>query len=235
MLVSLIAMRVGARRLAAAGLLLLPAAGCTGDDLLLPDDRSPALLRAVSGDGQTAPVGTPVRHPLVVEVLDGAGRPVEGAVVVFGFVDPPTGAEIAPPVPETDASGRAAVEVTLGAPVGDQPVEARLDDPEAGLRVRFQLTAIRTTTGGPGDGGGGDDDDDDDGGGTPGEGPPDDGGGDDDGGRGGDDDDDGKGGDGEGGKDKDDDKEKGDDGDKGKDDHRGKGKGGDGDRDDDDD
>ena len=208
MLLSPIRMRGGARRLAAAVLLLLPVAGCAGDSLLLPDDRTPALLRAVSGDGQTAPVGAPVRHPLVVEVLDRAGRPVEGAVVVFGFVDPPNGAEIAPPGPETDATGRAAVEVTLGAPVGDQPVEARLDDPEAGLSVRFQLTAIRTNTGGPGGGGG--DDDDDDGGGAPGEGPPDDGGDDDGGGKG---------------------KDKG----KGKDDNRGKGNGGGDDSGDDDD
>jgi hypothetical protein len=213
-------------------LLLLPLAGCAGDSLLLPDDRSPTQLRAVSGNGQTGLVGAPVRHPLVVEAIDGSGRPVEGARIMFEFVDPPNGAEIAPPLSETDATGRAEVEVTLGAPAGDQPVEARLADPESALKVTFLLTAIR-----PNDGDGGDDDEDpppdddeeggggspapDDGGGGGGgdgdEGDGDTGGGDGDGdGNGGDGDDDG--GKGEGGKGKDGGKD--DDGDKGDDDDR---------------
>lgn len=212
MLVSLIGARVGARPLTMGALLLLPLAGCAGDSLLLPDDRSPTQLRAVSGNGQTGLVGAPVRHPLVVEAIDGSGRPVEGARIMFEFVDPPNGAEIAPPLSETDATGRAEVEVTLGAPAGDQPVEARLADPESALKVTFLLTAIR-----PNDGDGGDDDedpppddgpDDDEEGGGGGDGDEDDvdngGGGDDDGGKG------------EGGKGKDGGKD--DDGDKGDDD-----------------
>ena len=191
--VSLSDFRVGARQLVTGTLLTLPLAACGGDDLLLPDDRTPTQLRAVSGNGQTALVGAPVRHPLVVEAIDRSGRPVEGARIVFEFVDPPNGAEIAPPLSETDASGRAEVAVTLGTPAGDQPVEARLDDPEAALKVTFLLTAIRSNDGN----GGGDDDDDgapppsddgeDGGGGAP---PPDDG----NGGGGGGDDDDGAGG-----------------------------------------
>lgn len=213
MLVSLIGVRVGARPLTMGALLLLPLAGCAGDSLLLPDDRSPTQLRAVSGNGQTGLVGAPVRHPLVVEAIDGSGRPVEGARIMFEFVDPPNGAEIAPPLSETDATGRAEVEVTLGAPAGDQPVEARLADPESALKVTFLLTAIR-----PNDGDGGDDDEDP---------PPDDGPDDDEegGGGGGDGDEDdvdngggggGDGGKGEGGKGKDGGKD--DDGDKGDDD-----------------
>ncbi|HVK00069.1 MAG TPA: hypothetical protein VM365_04360, partial [Gemmatimonadales bacterium] len=124
------------------GTILLPGlVGCAGGDLLLPDDRAPVQLRAVSGGGQSAVAGTTIRHPLVVEALDRAGRPVEGAVIVFQFVDPPNGALIAPAAPETDPEGRAAVEVTLGRPAGDQPVDARLDDPDRELRVRFLLTA----------------------------------------------------------------------------------------------
>ena len=202
MLVSLHRMRVGARRFATGALLILPVAGCAGDDLLLPNDGSPAQLRAVSGDGQTAPAGSAVRNPLVVEALDAAGRPVEGAVVVFEFVDPPNGAAIAPPVSETDDIGRAKVEVTLGTPAGDQPVEARLDDPDSELSVRFLLTAIQA--GNPG--GGGDDDGDDDdpppGDGPEGPGGPGGGGDDGDGGDdedGGDDGGDGGGGDNDGG------------------------------------
>ncbi|HEX6669230.1 MAG TPA: hypothetical protein VF061_06705, partial [Gemmatimonadales bacterium] len=204
MLVSLIGVRVGARPPTMGPLLLLALAGCAGDSLLLPDDRSPTQLRAVSGNGQTGLVGAPVRHPLVVEAIDGSGRPVEGARIMFEFVDPPNGAEIAPPLSETDATGRAEVEVTLGAPAGDQPVEARLADPESALKVTFLLTAIR-----PNDGDGGDDDegpppddgpDDEEEGGGGGAGDEDDG----DNGGGGDGDGDGNGGDGDddGGNDK---------------------------------
>jgi hypothetical protein len=191
MLVSLHILRAGARRLVPGTLLILPLAACSGGDLALPEepeDRVPVQLRAVSGSGQSALVGSPVPHPLVVEALNAAGDPVEGAVVVFRFVDPPNGAEIAPPVSATDPTGRAEVEVVLGTPAGDQPVEARLDDPLRDLIVQFLLTAIPSNTGG------GDDDDDD-----PPPPPPDDDDGDEGGGGGGGDDDGGNGSPGGGG------------------------------------
>jgi hypothetical protein len=86
---------------------------------------------------------------------------------VFRFLDSPSGAEIAPPVSETDPSGLAEVAVTLGKSAGDQPVEARLDSPRRDVSVQFLLTAIPSNEGG---GGGGDPtppppDDDGDGGG----------------------------------------------------------------------
>src|SRR5688572_4880343 len=97
MLVSLDHARAGARRLTTATLLPLVLAGCSGGDLLLPtDDRPPVQLRAVSGHGQSAVAGSPVPYPLVVEALDRAGLPVQGAVVTFEFVNPPSGAAIAP-------------------------------------------------------------------------------------------------------------------------------------------
>lgn len=156
----------------AAGALIALLAGCAGDDLLLPKDGALAELRMVSGDQQRAPAGDPVEDPLIVEALDGVGRPVPGAVVVFEFVDPPSGAELVPANTQTDASGRASAEVTLGTPAGDQSVEARLDDPASELRVEFRLTALQPKGGG-GDGDGDDkgkgkgkgndrDDDDDD-------------------------------------------------------------------------
>jgi hypothetical protein len=208
---------------------LISTAACGADDLLLPGDPNdgvPVELRALSGDGQTAVAGDPVRHPLVVQALDHKGRPVPGAIIVFEFVDPPAGAEIAPPNTETDSAGRASAAVKLGTPVGDQPVEARLADPASDLSVQFLLTALQ-----PNNGGGGDDDGDGEGGGGGG------GGGDGkgnggnggDGGDGGDDGDDGddegnggggNGGGGEGGGD-DDDEDNDDDDDN--DDNKGKG------------
>jgi hypothetical protein len=156
MLTSLVAIRPAARHLA-GGVLITLVAGCGGDDLLLPKDGAPAELRMVSGDQQSAPAGDPVEHPLVIEALDGAGRPVPGVVIVFEFLDPPTGAELNPANAETDEAGRASAEVTLGTPAGDQSVEARLDDPASDLKVQFRLTALQR------EGGGGDEDEDGDG------------------------------------------------------------------------
>ncbi|HEU4953426.1 MAG TPA: hypothetical protein VFT28_02590 [Gemmatimonadales bacterium] len=159
MRVSLLHARAKARSLVSGTMLLPAVAACAGGDLLLPedpDDHAPAQLRAVSGDGQSAVAGTAVPHPLVVEALDRAGRPVEGVVILFEFVDPPDGAGIAPAVPETDPEGRASVEVRLGRPAGEQPVDASLEHSDSVLRVRFQLTAIPSNNGG---GGGGDGDD----------------------------------------------------------------------------
>ena len=196
----------------------ISATACGAGDLFLPGDPNdgvPVELRALSGDGQTAVAGDPVRHPLVVQALDHEGRPVPGAVIVFEFVDPPDGAEIAPPNTETDSTGRASAAVTLGTPVGDQPVKARLADPASSLSVQFLLTALQPNRGGGGDddgeggdGGGGDDDGDD---------------GDDEGnsGGGGDDEDDDEGDDDEG----DDDERDKDDDNKRKGDNKGKGKG----------
>jgi uncharacterized membrane protein YgcG len=196
---------------------LISAAACGGDDLVLPSDPNdgvPVELRALSGDGQTAVAGDPVRHPLVVLALDHHDRPVPGAVIVFQFVDPPAGAEIAPPNTETDSTGRASAAVKLGRPAGDQPVEARLADPASDLSVRFLLTALQPNRGGggdddgdggnDGDGGDGGNDGDDEGNGGSGGG----------GGGGGGDDDDG------GGDDDEDDEDDEDD-----DDNKGKGKG----------
>jgi len=150
---SLIPIRLAARYLA-GGVFISLVAGCAGDDLLLPGDGAPAELRVVSGDQQSAPAGDPVEHPLVVEALDGAGRPVPGAVVVFEFVEPLSGAELEPATTETGADGRASAEVTLGTPAGDQSVEARLDGPVNDLTVQFRLTALQRG----GRGGDGDDD-----------------------------------------------------------------------------
>ena len=128
-------------------------AGCSGDDLLLPPDGTPAVLRAISGDGQTAPAGDPLLRPLVVEALDRVGRPIRGAAVVFEFVERAAGADISDAHTETDERGRASAEVRLGLTVGDQPVDARLGD-ASDLRVQFAITALRPDGGGNGDGDG---------------------------------------------------------------------------------
>jgi hypothetical protein len=162
----------GRHLVVAVAVTLLP--GCGGDGLLLPGDGAPAELRMVSGDQQSAPAGDRVPDPLIVQAVDAAGRPVQGAAVVFEFVNAPTGARLAPANAETDEAGRAYAEATLGTPAGDQQVEARLDGSAADLKVRFRLTALQPRRGGgagdgnggdggrPGGGGSGEGDDDDD-------------------------------------------------------------------------
>jgi hypothetical protein len=157
MLTTLFPIRLAARHLA-GGVLFTLLAGCGSDDLLLPKDGEPAELRAVSGDQQSAPAGDPIDHPLIVEALDRAGRPVPGAVIVFAFLNPPNGAELVPANTETDDAGRASAEVKLGTPAGDQSVEARLDHPASELSVRFRLIALQPNGGGGDEGGGGDGD-----------------------------------------------------------------------------
>jgi PKD repeat protein len=76
----------------------------------------------VSGNNQTAPAGTELGAPLVVEVLDANDNPIVGADVTWvvgagdGSVDPQTN--------ETDGNGRSSVRWTLGAEPGNNTVSA---------------------------------------------------------------------------------------------------------------
>jgi hypothetical protein len=131
---------------------------CGGGDLVLPDDKAPVALQAVSGDGQEATVGSRLPDPLVVLLTDGAARPVAGVPLTFRFRDDVPDAEIDPASVETDESGRASARVTLGATTGPHTVEAVVAQGPS-LSTTFGVTAVAKRGGG---GGGGDDDDDDD-------------------------------------------------------------------------
>lgn len=79
----------------------------------------------VSGDGQTGKVGAALDDPLVVRVVDDAGKAVADKVVTFrvllgdGEVSPNGGGDAAPSKQVlTDASGIARVTMTLGSDVG---------------------------------------------------------------------------------------------------------------------
>ncbi len=103
-----------------------------------------ARLRVVSGDQQTAEIGTALSEPLVVELLDAAGQPVAGRPVAFylrgnnGFLEDGRRRVVV----VTDGSGRAAVSFTLGtrAGVANQVVEASA--PGFGGQVTFIATAL---------------------------------------------------------------------------------------------
>ena len=143
---------------------------CQGGDLTLPADGSSPTLKAVSGNGQQGTVGDQLPEPLVVQVTDGAARPVSQVSLQFQ-TDVPA-AEVDPATIETNDSGYATVRVRLGVLEGTQIVEALLaDEAASGLRTTFAFTAVARApsddSGGPGgdDGGNGsgNDNDNDDG------------------------------------------------------------------------
>jgi hypothetical protein len=144
-------------------LLSMPAAACGGDDLTLPGPGTPAALRIVAGDQQRGLLGEDLTEPLVVQLVDVEGLPVEGRAVEFQFTDDVPDASIEPASVPTDADGHAAVRARLGRRAGSQAIEALVPAQGEDLRVRFQLTALRPDDGAPapapppddGNGGGG--------------------------------------------------------------------------------
>jgi PKD repeat protein len=108
-------------RTAVAALLL---AACGGADLLLPGDGVPARIGILHGDGQFGRMGEPLAQPLVVEVTDSRGRPVNGVAVAFEFTSAGPGADIVPDSATTDANGEANAQLVLGNTIGPQTGQA---------------------------------------------------------------------------------------------------------------
>ncbi|MEP6688147.1 MAG: Ig-like domain-containing protein [Gemmatimonadales bacterium] len=71
-----------------------------------------AVLEQVSGDGQSALVGTSLPAPLVVRVRDGAGNPVPGLAVTWLVGN--GGGQLTPATSRTDADGLAGTTWTMG-------------------------------------------------------------------------------------------------------------------------
>jgi len=127
--------------------------GCGGGSLTLPDDGSPAALRAVSGDGQQGTVGSKLDDPLVVKLTDASSRPIGGVPVLFHFKSDVPDAEVDPAEAATDSEGVASAEVRLGTSTGSHQVEARVSAP-AELSATFVVTAVERDHGKKGKGGG---------------------------------------------------------------------------------
>jgi hypothetical protein len=92
---------------------------------------------ALSGDEQTATVGTALPDSLVVQVTDEFGNPVSGAPVDWSAES----GSIAPGTVETDAEGRAAARRVLGTTAGTQTAAASAPQ-LAGSPVIFTHTGI---------------------------------------------------------------------------------------------
>src|SRR5690349_8222407 len=105
---------------------------------------APARVEIVSGDAQTDTVAQQLPQPLVVRVVDDAGRPVPGQVVNFVVVS--GGGSVAVGSSTTSAEGTAQDRWTLGTAAADsQRVEVRTIDNATGTIVvspRFRATAV---------------------------------------------------------------------------------------------
>ena len=91
--------------------------------------RRPAEIKIVQGDNQTVEVGSELPEPIVVEVLDDEGKPLEGQEVTFLAED---GAGVFPNDTRTrkiltDDEGRAETKFLVGKKSGDKKITISLD------------------------------------------------------------------------------------------------------------
>lgn len=94
-------------------------------------------ITAVSGDNQSGPVGSTLAAPLVVQVADAFGNPIQGVQVTWTAVG---GGTVSSSTTPTDASGLTSVTRTLGPAAGAQSTQASVDG-LAGSPVTFVHTA----------------------------------------------------------------------------------------------
>ena len=83
---------------------------------------APASIAKVSGETQSAAVGTALPQPFVIRVVDVHGNPVPGVTVSFAATT--QGATVSPASAATDADGRAGTTLTLGPTPGVNTVSA---------------------------------------------------------------------------------------------------------------
>ena len=117
---------------------------CGSSDLTLPGTPgAPASITVVTGDGQEAPAGTPLRDPLVVKVTDAEGDAVPAQQVVFAPDGEASGAVLTPDATTTGPGGTAETRWVLGDRGGTQQALARVSsEATAALEVRFTASAL---------------------------------------------------------------------------------------------
>jgi adhesin/invasin len=98
-------------------------------------------IRAVEGDGQSAPVGSALPQPLVVEVADAFGNPIPDVQVSWTADG---GGTVSAPTTTTGGDGRTSVQRTLGPAAGTQRTLASVDG-LAGSPVTFVHSATAGT------------------------------------------------------------------------------------------
>jgi hypothetical protein len=117
------------------------AAACS--DSTSPSTPTPAAIAAVSGSGQTGPVGTTLSSPIVFEVTSASDAPVSGVTVTFNVTS--GSGSVAPTTAVTDANGTASTQLTLGNTAGE--VEVRATAQGGTLAARATATAAPPASG----------------------------------------------------------------------------------------
>ena len=144
----------GVHHISSSAWLLLAIGGlntaCGGGDLVLPNNERTLAIEVVDGDGQLGRVGASLPDPVVVEVTDDRGDPVEGATVEFALTSAGDGAGVTPSSARTGASGRAQAHVQLGDKIGVQTGEARVAlAGDTGPKATFSALAESEGNGSP--------------------------------------------------------------------------------------
>jgi alpha-tubulin suppressor-like RCC1 family protein len=116
---------------------------CTGDPTAVLAGP-PAVMLIVSGNEQTATVGSELPTPVVVRVSDASGDPVSNQIINFRVIE--GGGSVFAGASITNAEGEARERWTLGTVAGvDQRLEARAVDPNTGdplVFATFHATAV---------------------------------------------------------------------------------------------
>ena len=115
---------------------------CGGGDVSLPPDGQPASIAVMEGNDQSGRVGEPLADPLVVQVTDSRGRPVEGATVVFEFSSAGPGASVVPEEKITNGDGLADTRLVLGTVIGRQTGQARVVTGEGSTPLLASFAAV---------------------------------------------------------------------------------------------
>ncbi len=101
--------------------------------------RTAIVLIKVSGDNQSAPIGSALSKPLLVEVRDGQQRVIQGVPVQFELAESGLTLES---TPATDANGQASATLTFGDTTGEFAVEVSV----TGINEPVVFTATATST-----------------------------------------------------------------------------------------
>ena len=107
-----------ARAFSALGVAAVFATAC-GDGATIP--HTPTHFIIVSGANQSGDLGAALTQPLVVEVVDGAGKPVSGVPVSWAVNG---GGSVSPATGTTDAAGKVTTTWTLATTIGVQVATA---------------------------------------------------------------------------------------------------------------
>ena len=99
---------------------------------------APAAVQVLSGGGQTGDVGSELKKPIVVRVVDAAGNPVPGATLLARAA----AGTVSDTLPASDSTGRVSVRWTLGRTAGAQHLRLRLDDADTTLTVTVRARSL---------------------------------------------------------------------------------------------